>query len=165
MIYKPLVKSFSDNALFALEQQKKDEPFSKYVRSVILERYLDQTVTPATLAKKLSTRNPFQKDLLWDAISLKLMSAPIVEMNQAMKLVDQMPIDYLVRIGQNARQEPLKQYAKIVCYEKQLELEEQLGLDPIDYEKFEEDERVINGTTDKPMLKIKCIGRKENEKS
>ena len=54
-----------------------------------------------------------------------------------------MPIDYLVRVTQNCKYEALKEYARAVCYEKQLKMEEELGLDPVDYEKYEEDNQVL----------------------
>lgn len=138
--YKPLVKNFPDEVLFALEQQKQDANFSKYVRTILTERYLDESVTITSLIKKFKNISTFQTDLLWDAISLKLATSPIVELKQAYNLIEYMPIDYLVRITQNCKHEPLKERAKIVCYDKQLKLEEELGLDLIDYEKYAEDE-------------------------
>lgn len=158
-MYGPRIKDFPEEALFALEKQKQDEKFSRYVKSILLERYSDQTIPLTTLVKKMKTPNPFKTDVLWDAISMKLMTSPLVEMKQATVIIDHMPIDYLVRISQHAIQEPLKQYASVVCYEKQLELEKELGLDEIDYEKFAQDELVVNETP--VMVKAKFTGRKK----
>ena len=141
--YKPLVKSFSDEVLFVLEQQKQDANFSKYIRTILTERYLDESVTITSLIKKFKNISVFQTDLLWDTISLKLTISPIIELKQAYDLIEHMPIDYLVRITQNCKHESLKEYAKIVCYNKQLELEEELGIDKIDYEKYKDDEASI----------------------
>ena len=142
---KPVVKNFSEEVLFALESQKQDEKFTKYVRTILTERYLDDKVTISSLVKRFKRANitSFQKDLLWDTISLKLTISPIIELKQAYDLIEHMPIDYLVRITQNCKHESLKEYAKIVCYNKQLELEEELGIDKIDYEKYKDDEALI----------------------
>lgn len=115
---KPLVKNFPDYALIALEKQKQDKKFSKYVHAILLDRYLEETVTINTLAKKFQHAGQFQADLLWDAISLKLINTKIVELKNAAKLIDYMPIDYVVRVSQHALQEPLKQYASVKFYEK-----------------------------------------------
>lgn len=158
-MYRPRIKDFPEEALFALEKQKQDEQFSRYTKSILLERYSDQSVPLTALVKKMKTHNTFKMDVLWDAISMKLMTTPLVEMKQATVLIDHMPIDYLVRVSQHAMQEPLKQYASVVCYEKQLELEKELGLDEIDYEKFAQDELVVNETP--VMVKAKFKGRKK----
>lgn len=161
-MHRPFIKDFSEEVLYALESQKRDEKFSQYAKSILLERYLDQSVPLTTLIKKIKTTNTFKTDVLWDAISMKLMTSPLVEMKQATVIIDHMPIDYLVRISQHAMQEPLKQYASVVCYEKQLELEKELGLDEIDYEKFAQDELVVNETP--VMVKAKFTGRKKSMK-
>ena len=142
---KPLVKNFSEEVLFALESQKQDEKFTKYVRTILTERYLDDKVTISSLVKRFKRANitSFQKDLLWDTISLKLATSPIVELKESYNIIDNMPIDYLVRVTQNCLHPSLKEYARVVCYEKQLKMEEELGLDPVDYEKYEEDEVII----------------------
>ena len=142
---KPLIKKFSEEVLFVLEKQKQDEKFTRYVRAILTERYLDDKVTISSLAKRLKKANktPFQTDLLWDTISLKFATAPIVELKESYNIIDNMPIDYLVRVTQNCPHPSLKEYARVVCYEKQLKMEEELGLDPVDYEKYEEDEVII----------------------
>lgn len=143
---KPLVKNFSEEVLFTLESQKQDEKFTKYVRAILTGRYLDDKVTISSLAKRFKRANitSFQKDLLWDTISLKFATSPIVELKESYNIIDNMPIDYLVRVTQNCLHPSLKEYARVVCYEKQLKMEEELGLDPVDYEKYEEDEVIIN---------------------
>lgn len=142
---KPLIKRFSEEVLFALEKQKQDEKFTRYVRIILTERYLDDKVTISSLAKRLKKANktPFQTDLLWDTISVKFATSPIVEVKESYNIIDNMPIDYLVRVTQNCKHEPLKEYARAVCYEKQLKMEAELGLDPVDYEKYEEDNQVL----------------------
>ena len=142
---KPLVKNFSEEVLFTLESQKQDEKFTKYVRAILTGRYLDDKVTISSLAKRFKRANitSFQKDLLWDTISLKFATSPIVELKESYNIIDNMPIDYLVRVTQNCKYEALKEYARAVCYEKQLKMEEELGLDPVDYEKYEEDNQVL----------------------
>ena len=142
---KPLIKKFSEEVLFVLEKQKQDEKFTRYVRAILTERYLDDKVTISSLAKRLKKANktPFQTDLLWDTISLKFATSPIVEVKESYNIIDNMPIDYLVRVTQNCKHEPLKEYARAVCYEKQLKMEAELGLDPVDYEKYEEDNQVL----------------------
>lgn len=142
---KPLIKKFSEEVLFVLEKQKQDEKFTRYVRTILTERYLDDKVTISSLAKRLKKANktPFQTDLLWDTISVKFATSPIVEVKESYNIIDNMPIDYLVRVTQNCKYEPLKEYARAVCYEKQLKIEAELGLDPVDYEKYEEDNQVL----------------------
>ena len=85
--YKPLVKSFSDEVLFVLEQQKQDANFSKYIRTILTERYLDESVTITSLIKKFKNISVFQTDLLWDTISLKLTISPIIELKQARHMI------------------------------------------------------------------------------
>lgn len=154
---KPLIKRFSEEVLFALEKQKQDEKFTRYVRIILTERYLDDKVTISSLAKRLKKANktPFQTDLLWDTISVKFATSPIVEVKESYNIIDNMPIDYLVRVTQNCKHEPLKEYARAVCYEKQLKMEAELGLDPVDYEKYEEDEVIIN--SQQAAAKVKML--------
>ena len=142
---KPLVKNFSEEVLFTLESQKQDEKFTKYVRAILTGRYLDDKVTISSLAKRFKRANitSFQKDLLWDTISLKFATSQIVELKESYNIIDNMPIDYLIRVTQNCLHPSLKEYARVVCYEKQLKIEAELGLDPVDYEKYEEDNQVL----------------------
>lgn len=142
---KPLVKNFPEEVLYVIENQKQDEKFTRYVRAILTERYLDENVTISALVKKFKKANitPFRTDLLWDMISLKFATSPIVEVKECYNIIDNMPIDYLVRVTQNCYHSDIKEYARVVCYEKQLKMEEELGLDPVDYEKYEEDEVII----------------------
>lgn len=97
---KTLVKNFSEEVLFTLESQKQDKKFTKYVRTILTERYLDDKVTISSLTKRFKRTNitSFQKDLLWDTISLKFATSQIVELKESYNIIDNMPIDYLVRV-------------------------------------------------------------------
>ena len=53
-------------------------------------------------------------------------------------LIEILPIDYIVKLTQNAISPQMKSHAQKVCYEKQLQLEE-LGLEFIDHKKYEQD--------------------------
>lgn len=140
--YKPKVKEFPEQALFILVQQKQDENFTRYVKSILLERYLSDSVSLKELAKKLaSSKNDFQTQILWDAISTKLLvENDSSQMIRVYRMIEQMPIDNLVQLTQKATDEKIKVQAEKICRQKERQLEEELNLDLIDYEKYEQDD-------------------------
>lgn len=140
--FKPKVRDFNDQAIIILEKQKNDKNFTRYAKAILTERYLGDNISLYELSKKLNkSRSDFQKEILWDVITTKL----LVEKNSSeiiriYYVIEKLPIDYLVKLSQEASDSLVKERAEKVCYEKQLELEKELGLDTIDYEKYLQDE-------------------------
>lgn len=138
--YKPKIKDFPDQALIILESQKKDPVFTTYVKSILKERYLHQSVTLEELNKKLhQTRSSLQQEIIWEALSIKMLKAKEEDTVRSCRLIDSMPIDHLVKVTQLSENNAIKAYAKKVCYKKQLVLEEELGMDDIDLDKWQQD--------------------------
>lgn len=141
--YKPKVKDFHEQALIILVEQKQDEKFTKYVKKVLKERYLSDDVTLHDLSKKIHlSKNGFQKDILWESISTKLLiEKDDSQIIRAYYLMEEMPIDNLVQLTQYAENTKIREQAKKICHQKERQLEEELGLDMIDFEKYEQDEQ------------------------
>lgn len=140
--YKPKIKDFPDQALIILVEQKQDEKFTKYVKTILLERYLSETVTLEDLSKKLTaTKSDFQKEILWEAVKTKLLvEKENDKMIRAIYLMEKMPIDILVQLTQQALNPLIKSQAQKICRQKERALEEDLQLSMMDYEKYAQDE-------------------------
>lgn len=156
---KPRVKDFTDQAIIILEKQKHDDNFTRYARAILTERYLEDSVSFYDLSKKLNkSRSKFQKEILWGAITTKLLvEENCSEIIRIYNAIEKLPIDNLVKLSQKAIDPLIRGKAEKICYEKQLELEEELGLDKIDYEKFLQDDLEINDDNkkkSKPKPKI-----------
>lgn len=152
--YKPKIKDFPDQALIILESQKKDPVFTTYVKAILKERYLNQSVTLEELNKKLhQTRSTLQQEIIWEVLSIKILKAKEEDTLRSCRLIDSMPIDHLVKVTQLSENKAIKEYAKKVCYKKQLALEEELGMDDIDMDKWQQDlEEIKQETPDNPNL-------------
>lgn len=139
---KPRLRDYQDQAIVILEQQTKDKNFTRYAKAVLSKRYLSEDISLDKLYLKLKkTKSDFEKEIIWDAITTKLLVEQ--DLRNVMKannlIMEKLPIDYLVKLTQNAIDPQIRSHAKKVCYEKQLDLEQELGLEIIDYEKFEQD--------------------------
>lgn len=139
---KPRLKDYQDQAIVILEQQTKDKNFTRYAKAVLSKRYLSEDISLDKLYLKLKkTKSDFEKEIIWDAITTKLLVEQ--DLRNVMKannlIMEKLPIDYLVKLTQNAIDPQIRSHAKKVCYEKQLDLEQELGLEIIDHEKFEQD--------------------------
>lgn len=159
--YKPKVKDFHEQALLILVQQKQDEKFTRYVKAILLERYLSENVSLKELSKKLSkSGNDFQKQILWDAINAKLLvEKDNSQIIRAYHLMEQMPIDNLVQLTQKAENPNVKKQAQKICREKELELEIELDLETIDYEKYEQDNVTYEEETKTPSREKSRINK------
>lgn len=147
--YKPKVKDFHEQALLILVQQKQDERLTRYVRTILLERYLSEDVSLKELSQKNATsKSDFQKQIIWDAISAKLLvendNSQII---RAYHLIEQMPIDNLVQLIQKSENYNIREHAEKICHQKEKELETELNLDRIDYEKYEQDDLFYKETS------------------
>lgn len=141
---KPRLRDYQDQAIVILEQQTKDKNFTRYAKAVLSKRYLSEDISLDKLYLKLKkSKSDFEKEIIWDAITTKLLVEQ--DLRNVMKannlIMEKLPIDYLVKLTQNAIDPQIRSHAKKVCYEKQLELEQELGLEIIDHEKFEQDNR------------------------
>lgn len=143
--YKPKVKDFHEQALLILVQQKQDEKFTRYVKAILSERYLSEQVSLKDLSKKVAaSKNDFHKKILWSAISTKLLvEKDNNQIIRAYHLMKQMPIDDLVQLTQKAENPNIKAQAKEICRQKEQEIEAELDLEMLDYEKYEQDNVVF----------------------
>lgn len=162
--YKPKVKDFHEQALLILVQQKQDEKFTRYVKAILLERYLSEDVSLKDLSKKLSKSNDdFQKQILWDAINAKLLvEKDNSQIIRAYHLMEQMPIDNLAQLTQKAENPNVKTQAQKICRQKELELEIELDLETIDYEKYEQDNVTFEVENKTPSRKNLELTKKDN---
>lgn len=138
---KPRVKDFPDQALVILVNQKQDEKFTKYVKAILLERYLSENMSLQELSKRvISSKSDFQKQILWETISSKLLTEKDnSQIIRACHLMEKMPIDNLVPLTQQAQNEQIKSQAQQICRQKERKLEEELELDDDIYDKYEQD--------------------------
>lgn len=144
-VHKPKLKDFPDQALIILVNQKQDKKFTKYVKAILLERYLSENMNLQELSKKvMSSKSDFQKEILWEAISSKLLVEK--DNNQIIRacyLMEKMPIDNLIPLTQHAQNLQVKSQAQKICRQKEIRLEEELDLDFTYYDKYEQDEKYI----------------------
>lgn len=135
------LRNCQDQAIVILEQQTKDINFTRYAKAVLSERYLSENMSLEKLGKKAQkSRSDFEKEIIWDAITTKLLVTEDEKVSiMELHILEKLPIDYVAKLTQQAISQKMKKYAQKVCYEKQLELEEKLGLEIIDYQKYEQD--------------------------
>lgn len=138
---KPRLKDYADQAIVILEKQKDNKIFTRYAKAVLSERYLSEDMSIERLGKKaLKSRSDFEKEIIWDALTTKLLVTEEEKVSiMELHLIEILPIDYIVKLTQNAISPQMKSHAQKVCYEKQLRLEEELGLGFIDHQKYEQD--------------------------
>ncbi len=133
------LKLLQEQALINLEKKKHDEKLTRYIKTILIERYLNRNLSLEDLiAKQQKAIDKFHEEVLWDAMSIRILSESKLT-NQISYLLQEMPIDYIVRISQEAQNEDIANLANQVCYEKQLDIEETLKLEELEYIKWQLD--------------------------
>lgn len=163
--YKPKIKDFPEQALLVLEKQKKDQTFSKYVKTILMERYLSNSVQLKDLHKKLkTTKNTLQKDALLAAITTRLLTAEQSQIVRAYQIMEEMSVDELLPLIKSNNKD-IKDYAKNLATKHQLQLEEELSLDLLDVIKSQEELEDANQKLTKNKEKPKIPKKRQRDSS
>ena len=136
--YQKRLELLRDQELLLLEEQKNSEKFSSYIKAILTRRYLNKQITLDSLVTKLEkSSNDFQKNIIWSVLSIRFIKEEKdEEIKKVYHVIQQMPIEYLARLSEEASSKYLKEKANELFYQKQLELEEELGLSQLEYEKW-----------------------------
>ena len=110
---KPRLKDYADQAIVILEKQKDNKIFTRYAKAVLSERYLSEDMSIERLGKKaLKSRSDFEKEIIWDALTTKLLVTEEEKVSiMELHLIEILPIDYIVKLTQNAISPQMKSYA------------------------------------------------------